>query len=176
MSRVAVLAQIALSVQREKDMNPFRTAALLTLLVSMSALAHGQGAPAPSFTTSPSPPVAGQPFVIDANFAGAGGTPTFPFAYAYASGGQIAISGLPEFPLVYGHVRLTVPAMQAGHYDLTFTTVGFSPRPNYAGFQIVVAPQGAALSSAPTFSTAGISLCAFAILFLGIAALRRKGN
>jgi len=153
-------------------MNRFRTAALLTLLVSMSALAHGQGAPAPSFTTSPSPPVAGQPFVLDANFLGAVGT----FAFWDTYENQITISGVPEFPLVYGHARLTVPAMQAGRYDLTFTTVAFSPRPVYASFPIVVAPQGTAVASAPAFSTAGISLCAFAMLFMGIAALRRKRN
>jgi hypothetical protein len=152
-------------------MNRFRTVTALALLALISTVVRSQEPP-PSVTTIPSPPVAGSPFTVDASFLGAGGTPTFPFEFAYVFGDSIAISGVPEDPLVYGQVSVTVPPMQAGTYNLQFTTVQFSPRPNWANFQIVVVPQGAAvLSPTPVFSTAGISLCTFTILLGGIVAL-----
>jgi len=145
---------------------------LVLLLLLVANIAQGQMPPAPSLTTIPSPPVAGSPFVVDAAFLG-GGMPTNPFAFAYVSAGSIAISGLPASPPVFGHALVTVPAMQAGTYSLQFTTVGFSPRPNYANFQLVVAPQGAALASAPMLDSGALLLCALAIALAGGAALIR---
>ena len=147
--------------------------ALVLLLLLVATVAQGQESPAPSLTTIPSPPVAGSPFVIDASFLG-GGTPTVPFVFSYVSAGTIAISGLPEDPPVFGHVQVTVPAMQAGTYLLQFTTVGFSPRPDYANFQLVVAPQGVALASVPMLEFGALLLCAFAIALAGGAALMRR--
>ncbi len=147
--------------------------ALVLLLYLAANVAQAQMSPAPSLTTTPSPPVAGSPFVIDADFLG-GGMPTFPFAFAYVSAGTIAISGLPASPPVFGHVQVTVPAMQAGTYLLQFTTVGFSPRPDYAHFQLVVAPQGAAVTSAPMLESGALLLCALAVALAGAATLMRR--
>jgi hypothetical protein len=144
--------------------------ALVLLLLLVATVAQGQES---SLTTIPSPPVAGSPFVIDAAFLG-GGTPTAAFLFSYVSGGDIAISGVPASPPVFGHVQVTVPAMQAGTYLLQFTTVGFSPRPDYANFQLVVAPQGVALASVPMLEFGALLLCAFAIALAGGAALMRR--
>ena len=149
--------------------------ALALLLLLLANVAQAQVSPAPSLTTIPSPPVAGSPFLIDAAFLG-GDMPAIPFAFAYVAAGTIAISGLPASPPVFGRVQVAVPAMQAGTYAVQFTTVGFSPRPNYANFQLVVAPQAAALASAPMLDGGASLLCALAIALAGAARLLRRNG
>ena len=118
--------------------------AALAFIVGIVAwpFASAQDSRSPSLTTAPSPPVAGQPFTIDAYFTGGGGTPEVAFHYVSTlePEGVINISGYPSYPLELGHVQFGVPSTAAGNYSVNITNDAFDPRPLYASFQITVIP------------------------------------
>ena len=125
-------------------MSRFLACATFAFVVGLTAssLANGEATQTPSFTTTPSPPVAGQPFTVDAYFSGGGGTPLVAFHYdsTFQSEAVISISGSPSYPLEFGQVQFLVPSTAAGSYSLDITNDAFDPRPLYASFQLTIVP------------------------------------
>src|ERR1700750_2594930 len=110
--------------------------AFAMLCISTSSFA---GAPI-SFHTVPAQPIAGQKFSIVATFVG--GTPAGAFRYGSTTDLWLEIDGYPDYPLQVGTQTVEVPAQRAGTFAVLFTSPGFSPRPEYAFFEITVADAG----------------------------------
>jgi hypothetical protein len=106
-------------------MNAFLGCCLLTIWT----LAGGQSTD-PTITTSPSPPIAGEPFTVTASFIGAADGP-FMFDSSYDNLIEVGnFGGQPGF----GSVTVEIPPQAAGAYTISFGTFGFSPLLIYATF------------------------------------------